>query len=114
MTEDRARAYANLMKTLRRLESVGGLLPDEADQIRVGADVLLFSQPEMPAAESFGAVDGALALVEGLVTVGRWPGRMARRTLDALAACGPAAARSVQVPIGRPGQPGNQLGRHAA
>jgi len=114
MTEDRARAYANLMKTLRRLESVGGLLPDEADQIRVGADVLLFSQPEMPAAESFGAVDDALALVEGLVTVGRWPGRMARRTLDALAACGPAAARSVQVPIGRPGQPGNQLGRHAA
>jgi hypothetical protein len=91
MTGERAHAYANLMTTLRRLEAIGALLPGEADQLRAGADALLFcadgERTLAPAGE-------ALSLVEGLVAVGRWPRQMARRTRDALVACGPAAAGS--------------------
>ena len=95
MTGERAHAYAKLMRSLRRLEAIGGLLPAEADQLRAGADALLFCAEDervlAPAGE-------ALTLVEGLVSVGRWPRRMARRTLDALDACGPPA------PLGLRGQ----------
>lgn len=90
MTGERARAYARLMTTLRRLESVGGLLPVEADQIRAGADALLFCADDAGERAPAPAKE-ALSLVDGLVAVGRWPRRMARRTRDALFACGPAA-----------------------
>jgi hypothetical protein len=99
VTGERAHAYGNLMRILRRLESVGGLVPDEADQIRSGADALLFAGEGVEAPE-LGAVGEALSLIEGLVAVGRWPGRTARRTLDALAACGPAQHPAARLPIG--------------
>jgi hypothetical protein len=91
MTGERAHAYATLMTTLRRLEAVGGLLPVEADQIRAGADALLFCADDGKRAPA--PANEALLLVDGLVTVGRWPRRMARRTRDALVACGPPAPR---------------------
>ena len=98
MTGERSFAYAGLMRSLRRLEAVGGLLPDEGDQIRAAADALLFADKDS-CADELGAVDDALSLIEGLVKLGRWPRQMAGRTLDALAACGPEGPPAVPVAI---------------
>ena len=108
MTAERADAYADLMRSLRRLESVGGLLPSESDQIRVGADALLFARAGAPD-DDLGAVGDALALIEGLVALERWPARTATRTLDALAACGPPQPPVADVP--EDAAPHDHLGR---
>lgn len=113
MTGERSFAYAGLMRSLRRLEAIGGLLPDEGDQIRAAADSLLFADDDARSAayvgasfDELGSVKHALALIEGLVELGRWPAPMARRTLDGLAACGPAAMQAVPVRIETgPGMP---------
>ena len=60
MTGERSFAYAGLMRSLRRLEAVGGLLPDEGDQIRAAADALLFAD-RSSCADDLGAVDHALS-----------------------------------------------------
>lgn len=98
MTGERSFAYAGLMRSLRRLESIGGLLPNEGDQIRAAADALLFAD-ESSCTDDLAAVEHALSLIEGLVELGRWPGPMARRTRDALVACGPAGRPAVSVAV---------------
>ena len=84
MTGERSFAYAGLMRSLRRLEAIGGLLPDEGDQIRAAADSLLFAEDDARSAayvgasfDELGSVKHALALIEGLVELGRWPAPMA-------------------------------------
>jgi hypothetical protein len=69
-----------------------GCCPSRADQLRAGADALLFCADDGERAPA--PAKEALSLVDGLVAVERWPSRMAWRTREALVACGPPAPQT--------------------
>jgi hypothetical protein len=84
MTAERARAYAHLMALLERAEH---LQPGERDQLRRGADVLLFAAA--PDTETCEALSEAGALGQALADSGRCAPETAGALLAALRSCGP-------------------------
>ncbi len=67
------------------------LLDDEQARLRETADTLLFCEDiDAPAAAA--ALQDSAAVLEHLVSCGRWTEERASRLADDLAACGPLAA----------------------
>jgi hypothetical protein len=87
MTSDRTQAYGRVVKTL---EDVGPakLQPAEQDRIREAADTLIFAADLDEARASLEDID---ALVEHLVSSGRWTSERAEQLAADLLACGPVA-----------------------
>jgi hypothetical protein len=85
MTSDRTQAYGRVVKTL---EDIGPakLQPAEQDRIREAADNLIFATDLDEARTALEDVD---ALVEHLVTSGRWTSERAEQLAADLLACGP-------------------------
>lgn len=89
MTNERARAYARVMTTLRDL-GPAKLLPSEQARIRSAADALLFCASiaaDRSARNGFADVE---ALRAHLVDSGRWTRERANALGDDVWACGPA------------------------
>jgi hypothetical protein len=85
MTSDRTQAYGRVIKTL---EDIGPakLQPAEQDRIREAADTLIFAVGIDDARTTLDDVD---ALVEHLVSSGRWTPERAEQLAVDLLACGP-------------------------
>jgi hypothetical protein len=87
MTSDRTQAYGRVVKTL---EDIGPakLQRAEQDRIREAADNLIFAADLDEARTALEDVD---ALLEHLVTSGRWTSERAEQLAGDLLACGPVA-----------------------
>ena len=85
MTSDRTQAYGRVVKLL---EDIGPakLLPAEQDRIREAADTLIFAAGLDEARAALEDVD---ALVDHLVSSGRWTSERAEQLSADLLACGP-------------------------
>jgi hypothetical protein len=85
MTSDRTQAYGRVVKAL---EDIGPakLQPAEQDRIREAADNLIFAADVEEARATLGDVE---ALVEHLVSSGRWTSERADALAADLLACGP-------------------------
>jgi len=85
MTSDRTQAYGRVVKTL---EDIGPakLQPSEQDRIRDAADNLIFAAN---LDEARATLEDVEALVEHLVTSGRWTTERAEQLAADLLACGP-------------------------
>jgi hypothetical protein len=85
MTSDRTQAYGRVVKLL---EDIGPakLLPAEQDRIREAADTLIFAVGNDEARAALEDVD---ALVDHLVSSGRWTSERAEQLSADLLACGP-------------------------
>jgi hypothetical protein len=85
MTSDRTQAYARVVKLL---EDIGPakLLPAEQERIREAADTLIFATGVDDARTALDDVD---ALVDHLVSSGRWTPERAEQLAVDLLACGP-------------------------
>lgn len=88
MTSERSQAYGRVMQTLAEL-GPSKLLAGEQERLRQVADALLFGE-EADAARA--ATSDGEALLERLVSSGRWTQERASRLRDDLAACGPRLA----------------------
>ena len=88
MTSDRARAYGQLMATLREA-GPAKLHPDELALIREAADVLLFCDDLEQASDAHDLLGEVITVAEGLVSSERWTVERLERLIDDLAACGP-------------------------
>jgi hypothetical protein len=90
MTSERSQAYGRVADTLTEIGPTK-LLPREQERLRDAADTLLFC--EDPRDESaVAARHDVSALIDHLVTSGRWTEARAARLADDLAACGPVPA----------------------
>jgi hypothetical protein len=87
MTSERTQAYGRVVRTL---DDVGPtkLHESEQERIRDAADTLIFAAT---LAEARPALDDVDALVEQLVTSGRWTEERASELANDLLACGPLA-----------------------
>jgi hypothetical protein len=87
MTSDRTQAYGRVVKTL---EDIGPakLQPAELDRVRDAADTLIFATDLDGARDALADVD---ALIEHLVSSGRWTAERAEQLAADLLACGPVA-----------------------
>jgi hypothetical protein len=85
MTSDRTQAYGRVVKML---EDIGPakLLPAEQERIREAADTLIFATGVDDARTALDDVD---ALVDHLVSSGRWTPERAEQLAVDLLACGP-------------------------
>ena len=85
MTSDRTQAYGRVVRTL---EDIGPakLQPSEQDRIRDAADNLIFAAN---LDEARATLEDVEALVEHLVTSGRWTTERAEQLAADLLACGP-------------------------
>jgi hypothetical protein len=88
MTSDRARAYGQLMATLREA-GPAKLHADELDLIREAADVLLFCDDLEHASSAHELLGQVIAVAEGMVSSQRWTAQRLEQLIDDLAACGP-------------------------
>jgi hypothetical protein len=85
MNENRAQAYARVLKTLEDLGPTK-LQRDEQETIRQAADALLFDE------DGYEALARVEDLAERLVEADRWSPERARQLVDDVAACGPSPA----------------------
>ena len=87
MNSERTQAYGRVIKTL---DDIGPakLLPAEQDRIRDAADSLIFAAGFEEARAAMEDVD---ALVEHLVSSGRWTPERAHELLQDLLGCGPVS-----------------------
>jgi hypothetical protein len=90
MTNDRAKAYRRVVRTVREV-GPAKLWPSEQACIREAADTLLFSR-DLEGADARTAFAAATTLTDGLIDGGRWTSSRARALLDDIWACGPGAA----------------------
>lgn len=88
MTSERSQAYGRVMQTLAEL-GPSKLLATEQERLRQVADTLLFCEAAAAGREAMRDGD---ALLDGLVSSGRWTQERARRLADDLAGCGPQLA----------------------
>ncbi len=77
------------MQTLAELGPTK-LLDDEQARLRETADTLLFCE-DISAPAAVAALEDSRAVLEHLVSCGRWTEERASRLADDLAACGPLA-----------------------
>ena len=85
MTSDRTQAYGRVVKTL---EDIGPakLQPAELDRVRDAADGLIFAADLDDARRTLEDFD---ALIEHLISSGRWTSERAEQLAADLLACGP-------------------------
>lgn len=88
MTSDRARAYGQLMATLRDA-GPAKLHADELELIREAADMLLFCDDLDQASSAHELLGQVITIAEGLVSSHRWTAERLEQLIDDLAACGP-------------------------
>lgn len=88
MNSERTQAYGRVIKTLDDL-GPAKLQPAEQDRIRDAADSLIFAAAFDEARAAMEDVD---ALVEHLISSGRWTPERAQELLQDLLGCGPVSA----------------------
>jgi hypothetical protein len=88
MTPERAHAYRRVIQTLNEL-GPSKLLASEQDQIRHGADNLIFSWNMLEDAAAREALEDIERLCRALVDSGRWEHTTAMRLADDVSQCGP-------------------------
>jgi hypothetical protein len=91
MTRDRSTAYGRVVQTIREI-GPAKLWPHEEACVRHAADALLFSPDLVADPEALEALGEVMEVVDNLVDADRWTPERARRLLDDVWACGPAAA----------------------
>jgi hypothetical protein len=91
MTRDRSTAYGRVVQTIREI-GPAKLWPREEACVRHAADALLFSRDLVADPEALEALGEVMELFDNLVDADRWTPERARRLLDDVWACGPAAA----------------------
>jgi hypothetical protein len=96
MTSDRTQAYGRVVKTLEEI-GPAKLQPAEQARIRDAADTLIFAADLDEARATLEDID---ALVEHLVTSGRWTSERAEQLAADLLACVPGAPTRInQLPL---------------
>jgi hypothetical protein len=91
VTEERARAYAQVLRLLDELASER-LRADEIAAVRDAADALVFCADIGSDEEARAALDRLDEVVERVVEAGRLRAATGETLLDAVEACGPQAA----------------------
>jgi hypothetical protein len=89
MTSERSQAYGRATRTLAEL-GPAKLLPGEQQRLREATDTLLFCE-DAHNETAVAALRDARAVVDHLVSSGRWSEERAVRLADDIAACGPLA-----------------------
>lgn len=90
MTNDRAKAYRRVVRTVREV-GPAKLWPSEQACIREAADTLLFCR-DLDGEDARAAFSAAATLTDRLIDAGRWTSSGACRLLDDVWACGPGTA----------------------
>jgi hypothetical protein len=90
MTNDRAKAYRRVVRTVREV-GPAKLWPSEQACIREAADTLLFCR-DLDGEDARAAFSAAATLTDRLIDAGRWTSSGACRLLDDVWAYGPGTA----------------------
>jgi hypothetical protein len=87
MTSERSQAYGRVTQTLAELGPTK-LLDDEQRRVREAADTLLFCDDANDDA-AVAALADVRAVIDNLISSGRWSEERAGRLADDITACGP-------------------------